>query len=67
MTLRDWFAGQVDAGDLQFPSLDAAGEWLGCDAPDPNDVAAVLAFSVRIEAAIRYRKADAMIAERNRR
>lgn len=56
MTLRDWFAGQALAGEMaaQSPEL---GEWTS-ETPDQ---------ALRDRAALLYRFADAMLAERERR
>ena len=64
MTLRDWFAGQADVADIQFPDIKTAADWIGCDVSESTSFADGLEFSFKLEAAIRYAKADAMLAAR---
>lgn len=64
MSLRDWFAGNIDVGDINFPDFTSAADWMGIDPPDATDFASLLEFSFKLEAFIRYKKADAMLEAR---
>lgn len=64
MDLRDWFAGSLDVGDIQFPDFAIAADWMGIDQPDATDFIAMLEFTFKLDAFIRYKKADAMLAAR---
>jgi len=64
MSLRDWFAGNMIPGEIDFPSLDIAALWMGVSPPDPDNFIETMEFVVNLEAFLRFKKADAMIAAR---
>lgn len=64
MSLRDWFAGTLPAVDMQFSDLQTAARFLGCEPPDELDHHALIEFAARLEAKVRWMRADAMIAAR---
>ena len=66
MSLRDWFAGQVDASDYIFPSIDVAAKSLNIDPPFDDSHHELMRFSFRAQAAIRYAVADAMLEARKK-
>ena len=61
MTLRDYFAGQVLAGQESTGPIIGAVPMIGCDIEKLRNEL------YRADAAHCYRKADAMLAERSRR
>lgn len=69
VSLRDWFAGTVNITDADFPgSSKASSEMLGLRQPE-NSVKSPkewIEWIAAVEAFIRYKKADAMIAEREK-
>jgi hypothetical protein len=49
MTLRDWFAGQVDTTKiLEFNSLEDAASFLGEECPPLEDTKALIALSLKV-------------------
>jgi len=65
MTLRDWFAGQVDvSGDYCSHIMEAV---VGRKSPTwGDDPIGYLKYTAEFEAALRGIKADAMLAEREK-
>lgn len=69
ITLRDWFAAHEtlsDCDDLDIDASKVLGDALGIQRPSGNHVnnpRAWLEWGARIRAAIRYIRADAMIAQ----
>lgn len=66
MSLRDWFAGQVDVEGFYFGTDEYASEALGIPVPDIDDVIARMKFGAACQAYFRFMVADAMLAERER-
>jgi hypothetical protein len=64
MSLRDWFAGQADAREYDFPDIAEAAAFLGEEQPDHTNMVALISFSIRLQARLQYMIADAMLAER---
>lgn len=67
ISLRDWFAGTITVtARVVFPDEAQAVKLLGSVCPDPDDdPAGWLAWVTKLEAHIRYVKADAMLARRS--
>jgi hypothetical protein len=73
MTLRDWFAGQETLSDLDDPEAivsDEMAEGLAGPKPKagwtPGNIVAMTRWEAKWRAALRYLRADAMIAEREK-
>jgi hypothetical protein len=66
MSLRDWFAGHVDLTGYNFSNTDTASKCLGIDPPFDESADEMARFGHRLQAALRYAIADAMIAERSK-
>jgi hypothetical protein len=64
MTLRDYFAGQAAVNDIEFADMRSAAEWIGVEAPDEDNYIECLEFTFKLEAFIKYKKADAMLEAR---
>jgi|GEM_PF-2446155 len=64
LTIRDHFASSVDLSDINFPDLETAAKWMQCKAPDEENYVECLEFAFKLEAFMRYKKADAMLAAR---
>jgi len=66
MALREWFAGQVEFGQNDYPTVCASMKKLmGEDCPKQNeDFIGYLRYHARFEAIVRYIKADALLAAR---
>jgi len=66
LSLRDWMAATLSHDSLPtFTSVKAACEWSGREMP--KDDLEMFAFSLELEARMRYAQADAMLAERERK
>ena len=66
MSLRDWMAATISHDSLpSFQTFKAACEWSGLEMP--NDNLGMIAFSLNMEARMRYAMADAMLIERERK
>ncbi len=65
MSLRDWFAANEEP-KVDFPSYEVAAEFLGEPTPELDDFPALVAFSARLNAKLRYMVADAMLAARSK-
>ncbi|MBZ9873116.1 hypothetical protein LB542_19905 [Mesorhizobium sp. BR1-1-9] len=68
MTLRDWFAAHADISSLDFGDEKTAAKATGIsyalgENPTPHEL---VLFSARVNAALRYALADAMIAQRSK-
>lgn len=67
MSLRDAFAKDVDVSQYQFPSYESAAKALGLDDPPvESSLPEAIAFSVKVQARLRYMIADAMLEERGK-
>lgn len=64
MSLRDYAAIHTDMDGLRFPSIHDAAKFMGEKPPDSDNTMDVLMLSMRVEARLRYMKADAMLAAR---
>ena len=64
MTLRDYFATNVDIGDVDLGTIENACEFLGVDKPNPDSVVEMMEFGAKLVAKIRYMSADAMLKAR---
>ena len=68
MSLRDWFAGTLQLTSDDFPgNMDSAQKLVGRELPPHGSIEEVLAWRYELEAKIRGMKADAMLAEREKR
>lgn len=65
MTLRDHFAVSASYDDTDLPSTRVACDTLVGYPSPPDDTIAKAMWLARLEARIRYIKADAMLAARN--
>lgn len=63
ISLRDYIASHVNTTGWEVDG-DEASEWLGIDPPAGEDWASLADFSIRVQAAIRYKLADAMLKAR---
>lgn len=67
MSLRDWFAGNVDADSIATICNKADREKLtGLTEPPMSDGISYLRYNMAVEAAVRYIYADAMLAAREK-
>lgn len=64
MSLRDYFAIHADVSKFEFHNADDLADKLGIARFDGEDALDVIRFGCEVNAAIRYRLADAMLAER---
>lgn len=64
VSLRDWFAGQADISQIQFPNVQSAADFLGEPKPDEDNFVQMIGFSARLWSKLAYMRADAMLAER---
>lgn len=63
MNIRLQTALQMGVEEFQFNSTQAAAMLLGEPVPDEKDIAALVDFTCRLEAFLRVKKADALLAE----
>ena len=63
LTKREYLATHMSVADIQFKNFDIAAEWAGIPAPQTSNFSEMTEFSFKIEAIIRVRQADALIAE----
>jgi len=64
MTLRDYMAANADVSGIQMPSPEDAAQWAGIEYVPGCGYFEQLEFLFKLEAFIRYMKADAMLAAR---
>ena len=63
-TLRDYFAIHSDLGDVKFENPEIAAQFMDTKTPESREE--YLMLYAAVEARIRYMKADAMLAEREK-
>lgn len=66
MTLRDWFAGHADITGYEFPDCDTAAKVMNINPPFDESFDEKVRFGFRLQAAMRFALADAMIAARSK-
>jgi hypothetical protein len=66
MSLRDWFAAHVSLIDSDGDCIDVFSMSSLIGRPAPSDAVELILWYAEAEAAIRYVKADAMLARRNK-
>ncbi len=64
MSLRDYFAAHADIADYKIGSLERAAAFVGIEAPQADDVEALMYLGAALQAKLRYMFADAMLAAR---
>ncbi len=64
MSLRDWFAVRVEVNAYSFPDADTAARVMNIDPPFDDSASEQMRFGFRLQAAIRYAIADAMLEAR---
>lgn len=62
--LRDYFAAHADTDGIEFNDVQTAADWMGIASPDQSSTVEMLEFSFKLDAFIRYKKVDAILAER---
>ncbi len=66
MTLRDWFATEIDPGSVTFATQAEAEEIMGIPYPSNGSEKDKFQWQMQIVAMVRYMMADAMLKERSK-
>lgn len=64
MSLRDYFAIHIGTDGIELTSISDAAAWMGVLPPEEDDFFQVLEFAFKIDAFMRFKKADAMLKAR---